>query len=85
MAFYSTQTADGANTGRGITLDLVAGERLSTILDGQRILGHPHHYLCSGKSLFGVKPEALEDEVAQAIEGTCIAGREERPGEIFSW
>ena len=53
------------------------------VTDGQRILGHPYHYLCPGEPLLGVKPEALEGEIAEIVEDTRVAGREERSGEVF--
>ena len=83
MGLHRAQTADGAYATCWVALDLVTAERLSTVLDSQCILGHPHGDLCSGEPLFGVEPEALEDEVAEAIEGARVAGRKERPGEIL--
>jgi hypothetical protein len=83
MALHCAQLTHRAYAGWGVALDLVARERLSTILDGQRILGHPHHYLCPGEPLLGVKPEALEGEIAEVVEDTRVADREERPGEVF--
>ena len=83
MTLYLLQPADGANTGRGVALDLVAGEHLSAVLDGQAVLLDPHGDLLSGEPFFGVEPEALKDEVAEAIEGASVAGREECPGEVF--
>ena len=83
MALHRPQATDGANTGWGIALDLVAGERLSTVLDGQAVFLNLHGDLLSGKPLFGVEPEALEGEVAEVVEGASVASREERPGEVL--
>lgn len=69
MAAYRPQPADRVNDGCGVALDLVAGERLSAVLHVQRILLHPHGDLCSGESLFSVKLEALEGEIAEVVEG----------------
>src|SRR5215207_6208859 len=83
MTFYLPQPADGANADRGGALDLVAGERLPAVLHGQAVLTNPHGNLLSGKPFFGVEPETLKGEVTEAVEGARVAGREERPGEVF--
>src|SRR5688572_21165783 len=50
MALDPTQPSDGADAGRWFALDLVAGERLSVVLDGQLVLGHPHGDLHPGEA-----------------------------------
>src|SRR5687767_149190 len=83
MALDPTQPSDGADAGRWFALDLVAGERLSVVLDGQLVLGHPHGDLHPGEALLGVEPVALEDQVAQAIDGARVAGQEERSLQVL--
>ncbi len=83
MALHSPQPADGARTDRGVTLDLVAGESLATVLNGQAVLLNPNGDLSPGESFLGVEPEALENKIAEVVEGARVAGREERPGEIL--
>lgn len=80
VALHPPEPADRANSGCGVALDLVAGESFPAVLDGQGILLHPHGDLRPRESLLGVEPEALQDEVADAVEGASVAGREERPG-----
>ena len=84
MTFYLPQPADGANAEGGGALDLVAGERLPAVLDGQAVLTNPHGNLLSGKPFFGVEPETLKGEVTEAVEDARVADQEERPDEVFS-
>src|SRR5215212_7053147 len=83
MTFYLPQPADGANAEGGGALDLVAGERLPAVLDGQAVLTNPHGNLLPGKPFFGAEPETLKGEVTEAVEDARVADREERPDEVF--